>query len=592
MKHIQFVIREPEEILPEVKKIRQWSKRNLYSSILFHLFTEDVSGAPVKKLSALIRQAIPDAHVVACSTNGNIVNGDYSGAAYAVSCFLFEYPSTKVEVLQYPLTADSQDDVVRSLMKEVEARPWVKGVELLVTIRGMSMTGLCEKLSGLPEGVHIFGGGALSGDLDSNDAFVFSDKGEYMEKGIVFVLYGGDELYLDTRFVTGWKPLGAYFKVTAAEGCILKEINHLPAYETYRKYLHIPNDAHFFANTREFPFFYHMNGIDILRAPIESHPDGSLTMTSDMPVNVSARLAYGDPRTILDSAWQEGNALLSFSPESILVFSCAGRRTFWGNQEIGKETEPYQIVAPTAGFYTSGEFLRTGTHVNQHNETQVIVSMREGDPKQQDEKRLAVKTRVQEGKVSMIRRMATFIKVTTEELEETNRKLQEANALLSELAVVDSLTHVGNKNAYFETVKTLEEAMETHTARFSVAVFDLNGLKIINDTYGHEAGDTAICESARLLIQVFGVKNMYRIGGDEFIAVLPEKTEQDMQALFAELDRQFDERNRTCTGLSIGLSKGFSVCGAEESDYKVVFRRADEAMYQDKAEYYKTHKRR
>lgn len=222
-----------------------------------------------------------------------------------------------------------------------------------------------------------------------------------------------------------------------------------------------------------------------MRAPVASNPDGSLTMTSDMSQDVQARIAYGDPWTILDSVWKEGNKILKFAPECIFVFSCAARRTFWGNNEVGKETEPYQRIAPTSGFYTSGEFLRTGDNVNQHNVTQVIAAMREGEPKEHPEKELNMDERTFEGKVSIINRMATFIKVTTTELEEANRKL-------SEMAVVDGLTGVGNKTAYLQKIHSLDDEIRRGTASFTVFVFDLNGLKEINDKYGHESGDMAI----------------------------------------------------------------------------------------------------
>lgn len=593
MKQTQFAFNDDETLRTELRKINRWQKSGLYSSVLIHLLTRSYDENSIKRMLQTIKRVLPDAVVMGCSTNGNIVNGDYSGDMAAVDCFLFEYPSTKVEVLQYPLSVDTQDEVIRSVQAEIAKRSWVKGIEMMATIRGMSMTRLCEGLSELKEDIQIFGGGALSEDLECNEACVFSSVGGYQEKGIVFALYGGEEFYLDTRYVTGWKPLGSAFMVTGSDGYMLKEVNHFPAYEIYRKYLHIKNDEHFFANTREFPLFYHLNGIDILRAPIASNPDGSITMTSDVSIGVSARLAYGDPQTILDSVWEEGNKLLNFSPECVLVFSCAGRRTFWGNDEVGKETEPYQMAAPTFGFYTSGEFLRTGKYLNQHNVTQVIAAMREGEEKQLNEQAIAMKAHTREGKVSMIRRMATFIKVTTEELEEANRQLQEANRKLSELAVMDTLTKVGNKNAYFEKVKLLEDSITDGEAEFAIAVFDLNGLKTINDTRGHEVGDLAIAKAAEALRNVFGAENIYRIGGDEFIALQGGKSEENMRELFRQLDRTIEKANETDPNLQIGVSKGFSVyTPGIDKDYKEVMRQADEAMYADKAEYYRVHDRR
>lgn len=588
MKQVQFTFQDDKKLEEELRKLRQWARSNFCSKVLIQICTEILDRERIGHVCKTIERLMPEALYAGCSSNGNIVNGDFSGESIAVICTLFEYPSTRVEVLQYPLQADTQENVVQMLEAAMDERPWVKAVELLVTIRGMSMTTLCESLSRIRKGVQIFGGGALCEDLEKDDACVFSMAAGYQEKGIVFILFGGDDFHVETSFVTGWKPLGSFMHVTAADGCILKELNHRPAYEIYYKYLHIRNDEFFFNNTLEFPFLYRHNGIDIMRAPVASNPDGSLTMTSDMSQDVQARIAYGDPWTILDSVWKEGNKILQFAPECIFVFSCAARRTFWGNNEVGKETEPYQRIAPTSGFYTSGEFLRTGDNVNQHNVTQVIAAMREGEPKELPEKELSMDERTFEGKVSMINRMATFIKVTTTELEEANRKL-------SEMAVVDGLTGVGNKTAYLQKIHSLDDAIRRGTASFTVYVFDLNGLKGINDKYGHESGDTAITDAAEVLKTVFGKENLYRIGGDEFIAVFDGMKKPDTERCFADLEKAM--RSLDLTGKlykePLAIAKGAAAfCPGEDKEYRDVFRRADQSMYEEKTAYYKTHDRR
>lgn len=588
MKQVQFTFQDDKKLEEELRKLRQWARSNFCSKVLIQICTEIPDRKRIEHVCETIERLMPEALYAGCSSNGNIVNGDFSGESIAVICTLFEYPSTRVEVLQYPLQADTQENVVQMLEAAMDERPWVKAVELLVTIRGMSMTTLCESLSRIRKGVQIFGGGALCEDLEKDDACVFSMAAGYQEKGIVFILFGGDDFHVETSFVTGWKPIGSFMHVTAADGCILKELNHRPAYEIYYKYLHIRNDEFFFNNTLEFPFLYRHNGIDIMRAPVASNPDGSLTMTSDMSQDVQARIAYGDPWTILDSVWKEGNKILQFAPECIFVFSCAARRTFWGNNEVGKETEPYQRIAPTSGFYTSGEFLRTGDNVNQHNVTQVIAAMREGEPKELPEKELSMDERTFEGKVSMINRMATFIKVTTTELEEANRKL-------SEMAVVDGLTGVGNKTAYLEKIHSLDDAIRRGTASFTVYVFDLNGLKEINDKYGHESGDMAITDAAEALKTVFGKENLYRIGGDEFIAVFDGMKKPDTERCFADLEKAM--RSLDLTGKlykePLAIAKGAAAfCPGEDKEYRDVFRRADQSMYEEKTAYYKTHDRR
>ena len=114
--------------------------------------------------------------------------------------------------------------------------------------------------------------------------------------------------------------------------------------------------------------------------------------------------------------------------------------------------------------------------------------MREGEAKANPEHEIVMSTHSFEGKVSMINRMATFIKVTSEELAEANSKLaeangklEEANRQLSELAVTDTLTGIGNKTAYFAKAREMDAEIAAKRACFTVAVFDLDGLKTIND---------------------------------------------------------------------------------------------------------------
>ena len=102
-------------------------------------------------------------------------------------------------------------------------------------------------------------------------------------------------------------------------------------------------------------------------------------MTSAVEENVSAKLAYGDPEVIIDSVKGESQAVADFQPDVIDVFSCAARLMYWGAEDVGRETMPFEAIAPTVGFFTSGEFLRTGEYVNQQNVTLVVAAMREGD---------------------------------------------------------------------------------------------------------------------------------------------------------------------------------------------------------------------
>ena len=173
--------------------------------------------------------------------------------------------------------------------------------------------------------------------------------------------------------------------------------------------------------------------------------------------------------------------------------------------------------------------------------------------------------------------------------------LREHIELAHRQAYLDSMTGVGNKTAYLNALKLMEDPIREKKIEFAVAIFDMNGLKSINDSHGHECGDAAIIDAAGLLKKLFGTENLYRIGGDEFIAVLKLSDEILLQELFRDFDTELEALNQTERpyGVPLSISKGFAVFDAEsDPDYNTVFRRADMAMYADKKAYYTTHRDR
>ncbi|MBR4439578.1 MAG: GGDEF domain-containing protein [Clostridia bacterium] len=159
-----------------------------------------------------------------------------------------------------------------------------------------------------------------------------------------------------------------------------------------------------------------------------------------------------------------------------------------------------------------------------------------------------------------------------------------------EQAYTDSMTGVGNKTAYLERVKEINSRINNGTADFAIVVFDVNGLKNTNDNYGHECGDRIITDTAAAIRRVFGDEQIYRIGGDEFIAILGSITEEELEARLKELQGIVENFNKHEKRYAMTLS--FSGGGAvyrpgEDAAFKEVFKRADEAMYNNKGNYYK-----
>jgi diguanylate cyclase (GGDEF)-like protein len=154
------------------------------------------------------------------------------------------------------------------------------------------------------------------------------------------------------------------------------------------------------------------------------------------------------------------------------------------------------------------------------------------------------------------------------------------------LMYTDSMTRVGNKTAYTECVDAIHRRIENkENFSFVVIVTDINDLKKVNDTYGHEYGDLLIQNGAATLKKIWDSKFIFRIGGDEFVViytdVIKDTVEKEMQSLDKILD-EFNMQNDS-KELHLQMAIGMAVYDPESDiEYMDVFRRADSAMYENK----------
>ncbi|MGN0506234.1 MAG: diguanylate cyclase [Lachnospiraceae bacterium] len=167
----------------------------------------------------------------------------------------------------------------------------------------------------------------------------------------------------------------------------------------------------------------------------------------------------------------------------------------------------------------------------------------------------------------------------------TAEHLKKYIGYINKLAYTDALTGIRNKTAYEETVELLDAQIDQGSAAFSVVVMDINNLKQMNDTYGHEKGDELIKNVADLLKKVWKEDNVYRIGGDEFVAIGTGREEKNysnrMGALELEL-KAFCRKNPHYE-IPVQVAQGAAVYEkGRDENFADVFRRADALMYEDK----------
>ena len=165
-----------------------------------------------------------------------------------------------------------------------------------------------------------------------------------------------------------------------------------------------------------------------------------------------------------------------------------------------------------------------------------------------------------------------------------SRRARESEAELGQVrskAYTDPLTGVKSKHAYAEREMALDAAIRGGTAgEFALVICDVNGLKYINDTFGHKAGDDYIRSASHMICELFQHSPVYRTGGDEFVVYLSGGDLEQKEKILAELNRRSEAH----------ISSGEVVVSAGCADFlpdkdtslRQVFERADALMYQRK----------
>ena len=158
-------------------------------------------------------------------------------------------------------------------------------------------------------------------------------------------------------------------------------------------------------------------------------------------------------------------------------------------------------------------------------------------------------------------------------------KAKERKARLQYMSYRDMLTTLYNRNRYIQVL----EGMQAKTViKTGVAYIDINGLKRVNDLYGHEAGDRLIINTARSMLAILP-ENAYRVGGDEFVLICFDMDEKIFRSKVRDICDSIAAKK---ISVSVGI-----VWEESSSELETMLRRADDLMYEEKKKYYEKHGR-
>lgn len=547
-------------------------------SVLVQVFSSSPDRKILRCITDVISEYIPKAVIVGSTTVGEIIHGQPQVRTIVLSLSFFDETLLKPFVVADP--AGAEFECGKNLMGKINSMEGIAGVLLCATPQNISVSKLFSGMSEESFDFPVFGGGA--GVYDPNAVSVIFLDRQVISKGAIAVAFISKSLHIYTRTFLGWRPLSKEMTITEAKGNLLKKIDGECAFDVYSRYLNIPNDEHFFANALEFPILIQKNGEMIARVPFFVTKDGSIGFFADIEPGSKFHVGYGEPDLILNHSESIQRELCDFQPDSIFLYACISRRFLLQDDEH-LEIQTFDCIAPTAGFYTYGEFMQHKNNLFLLNSTIVVVGIREGEQDQRHKLELFQKKtdpQISNDPYSVthsriITRLLYFISVVTLELEEANRELKRVSG-------IDKLTQINNRLKLDEVLEyelSITARYETH---LSILIFDIDYFKEVNDNFGHLVGDLVLMQFADILKSCIRESDTVgRWGGEEFLAVLPQTRLEDARKVAEKIRASIENADFPEAGhitCSVGAA---SFCEGDNSE--MLLSRADVALYHAKS---------
>lgn len=180
--------------------------------------------------------------------------------------------------------------------------------------------------------------------------------------------------------------------------------------------------------------------------------------------------------------------------------------------------------------------------------------------------------------------LKTINQTLEQQVRQRTEALEAANRQLEQIATRDALTGLHNRRSFDTKIADYVQIGKRSGRGFAILVIDADHFKHINDTHGHHTGDAVLKRLAQLLTEYTRATDfLARFGGEEFVVLLPDTTQDQEAQTVAEKIRAAVEKMDFPTVGKVTVSIGVSHWSPSDSDTSEIFKRADEALYDAKA---------
>ena len=364
-----------------------------------------------------------------------------------MSFFMFE--KANVTQIIYDYSEMSQEEVLIDIRKKMKDTPNLKGVNVSLVGLSFSISEFLEDVAKGFDDVPFFGTLAdmyYISALDRNEPAYIFNTDNHIENGVAFLLFTGEDLYIDAKCIFGWEPIGKAMSVELSDQSIspavttLKLIDGNKPEDIYRKYLGIGFDEYLTLNTCEFPIAIERKGLLIGRTPYDCNENGEIIFPGSIRPDDKVRFTYTIRDELIENTEKETRDLADFMPQAIELFVC-GNRSIVLRKDAALEAACFtRFVPDTLECHASGEIYFHHGRGEFLNSTIIAAVFREGvideNAKRPD---IAVPKPTKKKILPLTERLSRFTQAMSSDLVEYAKETQRAND--AKTAFLASMSH-------------------------------------------------------------------------------------------------------------------------------------------------------
>lgn len=423
MKHIVFDINDKQSRKNAIRE----SQKSIYnidsskSSQLVQIFTAITDEKQIKKIITKYKKYFPNALIIGTTTAGEIVSAKMQDDSTVISLSLFEKTRLKVQHVK-----KIEHKSGRKLASKICNDKTKATIVLSEGLTGEDYAGFLEGFK--EEHPDIIVAGGLAGDnFKLQKTLVFLNDNIY-DTGSVAVSFSGKSLFADNRYNLNWTPIGKEFTVTSSTKNIIHTIDNIKTVPFFKKYLGEEIFADDAKALSDFQLLYKDGTTVVARTPMAVDGE-SIIFAAPIEEGQVVQFGFSNASSIIAGSNMIKKNIEKSSSQAIYIFSCIARKTLLGI-ELEKEFKNFEKIAPTAGFFTYGEYYSTNQNNALLNCTTTLLVLSESTKKIENNSDVIQEDNKEDNRLSEIGNvtftaLTNFVKQTAYELDENVKLLNQ-----------------------------------------------------------------------------------------------------------------------------------------------------------------------